>query len=233
MISPVVSFGSTYKVVSKASQFPDILKRHYGLEDLCNENNVPVQTTDYMSKSSGYSMTTTVTAPDAYDNLIETYMQSNGIKFKKYQTKELMDPKSIEKRIKSPEANMRIAKVNYDKLIQLAQTQSGNIPYCQNLYKKNDQIKEQNNFELRSADDITATTLYITPLSNVDDTVSYIKRFGAENLNPNSLFLDFSQRTSGFDHCMFFSMANAGMKEIPVYVDKNSFKIGKELGLLK
>lgn len=171
-----------------------------------------------------------------FDADIESILASYGVKFEKYDPNELLTPESIDKRIKKPESASRnsiIAYVNPDKLNELTKTQTqGNIDHCRNDY--NDYYKKETKRILETPSSITAPTMYIIPdmAGSVDDTVKYIKRYGSENLNPDSLLIDFSQRTDEPDHCLFFAMEDAGMKEIPVCVDPETYKIGKAIGLI-
>ena len=50
----------------------------------------------------------------------------------------------------------------------------------------------------------------------------------AQRLNKNQLFIDFS----GDDYCTYFALRDLGMKDIPVYMNKDSFLLANTLGIL-
>lgn len=179
-----------------------------------------------------YSVKTSIIAPDTKDNLVEAYLANKGVKFKKIDTKDLLDKSKIESRIKEPPKNMRLVKVDIEKLDKILNNQSNNIEYCGSDY--DNYYKDSVDLMIKSGDKIPATTLYINATGeSTDDTVDYIKKFGADRLNDDQLVLMFTQRTDDPDHCMFFGMKDLGMDKVPVYVNNDTYKIGNALGILK
>ena len=88
---------------------------------------------------------------------------------------------------------------------------------------------------LKKGDEFPTTSLYIsyqTGSGKVEDAVEYIKKWGVENLNAGQFFIGFGQRTNSPDHCVYFALRNAGMKNVPVYVDEATLKLGLALGIL-
>ena len=206
--------------------------------DFCADNGVDISSkTETVAKQNRFSIplsktTTTIIAPDSKDNLIETFLANKGIKFNKLDTKELLKKNSIESRIENAPKDMKLVHVDSKKLEELISNQDNNIEYCKSNY--DDYYKDCVNLMMKSGDKIPATTLYIMPTGeSADDTVNYIKTFGADRLNDNQISFMFNQRTDDPDHCTYFGMKDVGMDKIPVYVDKDSYKVGSALGLFK
>ena len=87
---------------------------------------------------------------------------------------------------------------------------------------------------LKSGNDIQTSTIYITSNgSQVEDTLDYISKYGADNLNKDQIIIDFAQRTSDPDHCVFFALKDAGFENIPVYVNDDTYKLANALGLIE
>lgn len=227
-----ISFGSTFRVISRGENLSNKLKNNYKFEDFAREKDISVRTEQNYDKN-GFSITTTVISPDNYDGLIENYCILNGIKYKKFDTAELLSLQSVKKRIKKAPKGHVVAFIDYDKLFKLSENQLSNIRYCKKIYDSYKDLKEQTDFNLKSGKQITPSTLYVNSLGNLDDTLNYIKKYGVNNLNTGSIYLDIAQKTSEPDHCMFEAMHQAGLNEIPVYVNKYSYKLCQTLGILK
>ena len=232
MISPV-SFGSTYKLQPINDDAK--LKGYQQTMTYCEKNHISnkEEYTHQYNKQTGryyFALTSTIVAPDDRDANIEKILNNYGINFYKIDTKEITKPLKIESRIAPPQEGYKLVKVNSEKLDKYLTEQMGNFEHCENDYNK--YYKEDTNFMLKSGDVIVAPTLYITPASDKKSLTDYINVFGANNLNPNSIYFDLSQRSDYPDHCMFFAMKDTGMKNIPVYLNQDSYDIAKELGLL-
>ena len=230
-----ISFGGTFKIRGNAQNYI----REYELSNFCEKNDL-----DYVSQIEdmnparsyfdipSYDIYTTIIAPDNKDALVETYLANQGINFKKLETKDLLNKSKIESRIKAAPKNMKLVKIDAEKLNKILRNQSNNIEYCENDY--NNYYKESVDLLIKSGDRIPATTLYINPTGeSVADSLDYIKKFGADRINEDQFMLMFNQSTDDPDHCMYFAMKDLGMDKIPVYVNNDTYKIGSALGLLK
>ncbi len=228
----IVSFGSTYKVSNQNN------KNFVGFQQLCVDKRmnegVAVDFKDSMSSKPpyNYSVTYTMVAPDDMDNEIETYCANNGIQFTKLTNKELLSPSRIDSSIAAPEKDYKLVKINAKKVEELAKTQETNLEHCEKDYKQ--YYDKQVDFMLKSGNDIQTSTLYINPNgSQVEDTLDYISKYGADNLNKDQIIIDFAQRTSDPDHCVFFALKDAGFENIPVYVNDDTYKLANALGLIE
>lgn len=234
MISPV-SFGSTYKLTMPA---PSCASQNEILHAQCYSEKYPIETVHSYVKDPNkpegiiFAVKATVVVPDEEDIFFENFCVHRGISFKRYNTEDFMTESSIKSRVWEPlREDMRKVYVSPDSIYNLIKTQNGNIKHCESDYRT--YYKKKLDFMLKSGNEIPASTLYLTPISGKKEMLDYINVFGAENINPESLMVDFSKRTSEPDHLMFFAMADAGLTEIPVYVDDDSYEIGKALGILK
>lgn len=228
MIS-AVSFGSTYKINQSLYSSVNQQRNLDELMDKCDRSNY--QYSEDLYRTNKTERKATIVVPDAHDRDIESICNNLGIPFRKLTTEKLTSPAEIDSRIADAPKGMRKAKVDPDKLFELIQQQTNNnIDHCELNYKKF--FKDKTDFMIKSGDKIPATTLYISPYNGKDNMVQYIDRFGVENLNPDMMSIDFSQRTIDPDHCMFFAMIDAGLTEIPVYVNDESYETGKALGVL-
>lgn len=232
MISPV-SFGSTYKLQpinddAKAKGYQQVMS-------YCDKNHISnkEEYTHQYNKQSGlyyFALTSTIVAPDNKDEKIEKILNNYGINFYKLDSKEITKPLKIESRIAPPQEGYKLAKVNSERISEYLKEQNGNFEHCEKDYNKF--YKEDTDFMLKSGDVIIAPTLYITPSDNKDALTEYVNVFGSDNLNPGAVFFDLGQRSDYPDHCMYFAFKDAGMKNIPVYLDKDSYDVAKVLGLL-
>jgi len=229
-----VSFGSTFKItkLKDYSQFGDMV-------NFCDENNYNLRYKNEVRevKRNGFTriennMSNTIIAPDSQDKLIEAFLSNKGIKFKKLNTKELLKKSGVESRIEDAPKDMKLVKVDAQKLEDFIANQDTNIMYCKDNYEKYYKSNVRN--ILKSGDKISATTLMIYPTGEtVDDAVNYIEKFGADCLNHNQLSVMFIQKTEEPDQCMYFGLKKLGMDKIPMYADKNSYKLGNALGLFE
>jgi len=234
MISPV-SFTSTYRANNKDNFSHEYLQfRQYAAE----RENLDGVTVGFEDKNEtsypyNYSSTTTMVVPDTMDKLVEIFCRARGINVSKYKTEDLINPKTIAKRIKPAKRGMQKVNVNVEKLEDLIQNQKGNFNYCENIYENENYFSRKIDYMLKNGNPIQTSTLYITPSSSVKDTVNYINRFGANNLNEGQLFFDFNQTTDDPDHCMYFALRDLGMKNVPVYVNPDTYAIGNALGIFE
>jgi len=229
-----VSFGSTYKI-DTTKNF-----QHQGdIIDFCDKNNVDYGIkTEAQERFNGFrynntsKTTATILAPDSKDGLIEAYLANKGIKFDKLNTADLMKKSSINSRIQNPPKYMKLVEVNTEKLEELLSNQDTNIEHCKKDY--DNYYKDSVENLIKSGDKLSATSLHIIPTGeSAEDTVNYVKTFGADRLNDGQLSIIFNQRTDDPDHCMYFGLKDLGFDKVPVYVDKETFEIGKALELFK
>lgn len=233
MISKI-SFGSTYKVSSKDNDFNSFLDYKNFAFDKTLENKGYLEQKDRLESKYPYEyvVDTTFVAPNSLDDSIEMFCANKGIKYTKFSPS--MTPEGIAYRIDAPTGWMQKSRVNVAGLEKLLQRQSSNIDCCEEDY--NDYFKKDVDIMLKKGDKLPATTFVIRNQSGAgttEDAVNYIKRFGADRLNDNQLFIGFDQRTDDPDHCVFFALRDLGMQDIPVYVDADTQKIGVALGILK
>lgn len=231
-----ISFGSTYKVSSLNNGYEKCLDFQSQAQRFCDRYYDSACSTKYTANKSdipysvSYMTDTTLVVPDNIDNKVELYCANHGIQYRKYDTAFLTDPKLVKLRIKHPERNLRQTNVNVDKLEKLISNQHTNLSHCESDYNK--YYKPTVDFMIKSADEIPASVLSILPTDfMMSDTIRYIQRYGAENLNPGQLMVDFTQAADAPDHCVYFALRDMGLKNVPVYVDDNTFKIGSALGI--
>ena len=189
----------------------------------------------YRNTNTGETKYTTIAVvPDKENQTIESYCLQNGIKFSKFKGDDefpAISVRGVYDKIKAPEKNKVIAFVHTKKLEELTKNQFTNIDHCASDYARHyykdvkRMMTEDNEFPL--------TSLYITPnCMNKEELIEYIDRFGANNLNDEELFIDFSQRTNNPDHCTYFALNNIGLEYVLFYVDNDTYEIGEKLGIL-
>ncbi|MBQ9246148.1 hypothetical protein IJ182_07775 [bacterium] len=220
MITPI-SFGSTYKVAS-GSTFP--LKQQLSYDELkryCdNKWYTYNEKTTYNLKQqygvSTYKVDSTIVIPDKEDIALETFCANKGISFNKFERSQIMKPEQISSRIQPAPFGYKKAIIDADKLTDALATVQ-NIDYKTTQKRYETKGKKENDYMLNSADPIPASTLKIIKPED----------------NKDSVKIEFVQQTEAPDDCMYFAMKDAGMKDIPVYMDNNSYKIANKLGILK
>lgn len=231
-----ISFGSTYKVSAAGK---DSIQQRQGYSDFvefCDKNQFQYsEDINTRLNKPDYNLTCTTQAtlvvPDRFDKMIDTFLVSNGIQFKRYVTNSLMQPRTINHRTQPAPKNMHTAYVNVRKLEQMLEQQDSNFEHCKSDYNK--YYRDKLDFMLKSGDDIPASSLYITSMTGTNDALDYIEHFGKENLNQDSISFCLSQKTNAPDHCMYFAMKDAGMAAVPVYVDDNTYRLGLAMDLFE
>lgn len=181
--------------------------------------------------SFNYRAEQTLIVPDYMNIDVETFCANNGISYKKYETQDLLNPKTIKYRIAQAPKGYRKVEVDAEKLEKLARNQNTNLDHCRSDYYKN--YSESVDTMLRSGDEISTTTLSIYDPSGNEDLKRYVDTFGVERLNEEQIFVTFNQTTNKPDHCAFFAFEDMGMSKIPVYVDSKTYEAGTILGLFK
>ena len=224
-----VSFTGIYNVSTRNNKYPEFSKFQEFAMDKTEQRNVRLSYQEQYADS--WQAAYTLTTPDKMDNEVESFCLANGINFKKTSIKDVTSPSAIEKRIETPKEGYSLVKVNAKKLEEFVENQISNIPHCKESYEN--YYKKTTQGMIESEDSLPASTLYIHSFEKHNkDLMEYIDRFGAENLNTDSVFVDFGQKTNTPDHCMYFALKNLGMNEIPVYVDADTKKAAEALGLL-
>jgi len=229
-----ISFGSTYKVLSQNNSIDKFceFQGYASAQDYSDGVYTDLKVKADEKYPGRFNAAFTLVAPNSMDDEIEIFCANRGINFKKLNTESLLEPQAVLERIKEAPEGMIKVEVDSDKLIELMENQNQNIDYCHDVYHAyfEDDIDKM----LKVGNKIPATTFYITSMgTDVEDTLEYINRFGADNLNDNQLFFAFSQRTNKPDHCLFFALKEMGINNIPVYVNEDTFRIASELGILK
>lgn len=233
MISKI-SFGSTYKVSdvnNRKGKFEGFQLYAMNKEFTSGAKTQVISHLDKKSPS-GCITTCTMVAPDSIDSDIEAYCATNGIKYKKLKKSYLLSEELIEKRIKEAPRGFRKENIKCEKLEHLIGKKNNNIV---SLYKDWKQSYGKNlDFKLLTGDDFYATTLQIKPTkSSVKEMVGNIEKSGTDKFDINQLSINFNKKTSEDDNFAYFTLRNAGFKKIPVYVDDNTYKIGKALNLFE
>ena len=224
-----VSFGSTYKISSLNNRPFEYNKFHLFALKQCDVTKTDIHRDTYNFEPIS---TCTVVVPNEKDCDVEEYCQRSGIKYTKHTFNDLLNPANITKRIKQPKDNKIIAYADIDKLEQFAANQDSNLRACEKDYYE--KYMDSVDYIIKSGDEIPATTLCITPKNNFnrENAISFIKNYGTSKL-PCMAEMDFLQETDTPSHCMITAFKNLGMRNIPLYVDKNTYQIGQILGLFK
>lgn len=230
MISPV-SFSGTFKVSNKVQKSFDFFMDYALLQE--NKEGVQVKLHDSMNSKSPYNYKAQLSliVPDSMDADVEMYCLSRGIKFKKYETADLLNIEKIQSRVLDAPEGFKKVYVDTEKLEELAENQESNLEHCRNDYNK--YYKQNAEFMLRDGGKISVPELKITPLYNsgTDGLVRYIETYGIENLNKGQIMLSLHRSTDEPDYCLYFALKDLGMKKIPVYADDETYKAGSALGL--
>lgn len=228
-----ISFGSAYKVSSRNNGFDKFwdFQRFAGEKEV--KNGVQTSFKDsFTIKTKQYDAVQTLLVPDSMDSEVEIFCANRGIQFDKINTKEAIQPQAVLERIEQAPKGMRKVKVDIKKLMGLAKNQEQNIAHCEKDYYT--YYYDKVDFMLKSGDEIPATTLWINPIGeSLEDTLRYIDIFGADRLNDKQLMVEFNQTTDDPDHCVAFALKNLGIKEVPMYVDNDTYQLANALGILK
>jgi len=231
MISPV-SFLGTYKVnnqnpekFSKFQKYALDKELEDGVKTSLKDEIIPKG--DFLNFD--YRAEQTLIVPDYMDYDVETFCANNGIKYKKYDTKDILNPNSVMSRIAEAPQGYKTVKINAKKLEELAEKQNSNLDYCK--YDYEEYYMDKIDTMLRNCKKIPATTLVINNLSGNEDLKDYINNYGIEYLHNGQLLTCFNQKTDNPDHCIYFALKDMGVEDIPVYVDKESYEAGRLLGL--
>ncbi|MBO5948622.1 hypothetical protein J6Q66_07290 [bacterium] len=227
MIS-AVSFGSTYKINHPFTTLTSKkMDATYDLLDKCEQRRI--RTSETMKTDS---MSVTIVSPDCLDSYIETLCANRGIEFKKITNDELMDKDMILSRVQKAPEKMIKAKINAEKFEKLvSQHPESNIKYCQKEYDR--YFEDATNFMLKKGSKFPATTMYITTSMDKEDAILYKQMNGVENFNKNSIQFNFAQRTNDPDHCVYFAMKEAGIKNIPVYMSQDTYDLAKAFEIIE
>lgn len=234
MISSI-SFKGTYKVNNENMDAFYKFQKYAGSKEF--EDGVSTKFRDKINKRGingcyDYFAEQTLIVPDSMDNEVETFCANNGIKYTKYETKDLLNPQTIDERIEYPPVGYRKVEVDTEKLEKLIQNQQNNIDHCQSDYNKYYKDKVEN--MLRDGSSFPATTLTIYPrFGSIDDLKHYVDNYGPDRLNENQVIIDFNQETDNPDHCVYFALRDMGLNKVPVYVDDATYEAGSALGLFK
>lgn len=227
MIS-AVSFGSTYKINHPfATLNSKKMDATYDLLDKCEQRRI--RTSETMKTDS---MSVTIVSPDSLDSYIETLCANRGIDYKKITNDELMDKDMLLSRVQKAPEKMIKAKINAKKFEKITSKHpESNIKYCEKEYDR--YFEDSTNFMLKKGSKFPATTLYISSPMEKEDILFYAKVNGPENFNKDSLQFNFAQRTNDPDHCVYFALKEAGIKNIPVYMSQDTYDLAKILELIE
>ncbi len=213
-----VSFGSTYKV--NLSENKGNITNYYSVMDYCDTMDVPHQQSFTRSFEESSN---TIIAPDKMDKYLETYMINKGINFHKLDSERLMNPIFIKSRVKSAPKGKYKVDLDVERFEELIKRTESNYEHCKSNY--DNYYKETLDTAIKSGNMIPAVTMSLIPI--ISDMPDFIKRYGTELIDENMLSVDFNMSEFTEDSSMYFAMKDAGMKKIPVYVDKDTFKLGE------
>jgi len=254
MIKPI-SFGSTYKAYITKNDVQNGIYSHSSLTDYLEDENIPYSqsfidakrtptysdpfkvdtSSQFIPGISDYAVSKyTIVAPDEKDSDIETILANRGIKYEKISSNRVLSPESISNRILPPEDGYVLAFINSEKLEKLIENQDSNFEHTKSDY--DNYYKPKTDFVLKSGDEISPQTLYIKYLdddSTPESLKEYVKRFGTDNLNSGSILISQQQRGVSTDINMYYGLKDLGFKNIPVYLDEDSFQNAQTLGLLE
>lgn len=230
-----ISFGSTFQIRHNDKN----LRPQGDIIEFCEDNEMSLYSrtkrvgkSDFLNGNATYETTTAIVSPDEKDNLVEAFLANKGITFNKLKTEDLMNLKSLENRVLGPQRNMKLVYVKSERLEQLASNQENNIDHCKKCY--DEYYKDNVDSILKSGYNFNATTMYITSSdADVEETIDYIKTFGADRLNKGQLSFILNHGIDDHDNYIYFGLKDAGMKTIPMYVDSNTYKLGKALELFE
>lgn len=232
--NPNIPFTSTYKVSNCNNSKDEFLK----FEDLCDnfegkDNSAVWFEEDISSKDLIWHKMYTLVVDDSKDSEVERYCANHGIKFSRYYKNQLSDIKQIQGRIKAPAGNLKLRKVNADRLFQVMRGQNTSIPEKKSGYKNGP--KQRTERMIESGLEIPTSYLSISNndyrLSN-DVALMNILENGLKGLKDNQISIDFIQLTNEPDDNMFYAFYDMGMKDIPLYMNKNTLEYAKALGIL-
>ena len=229
MISKI-SFGSKFTVDSNKNSRANFIKfQEYTLTRALEPDTKIKITTEQDNNhpecNRGYCM---LNVPNYMDNEVENYCKINGIEFS------VQTDNSLMRRIIRPNDGKRIVRINPRKLKKLINRHVSNIGHCERMYEK--YYEDETDKIVRSGMRFPTTTLYLKYINDsgtVEDFKDYISKYGKSGLNRDSLIVDFDQRTTEPDHCIYFALRDLGVKNIPVYVNDETYEIGHALGLFK
>lgn len=233
-----ISFGSTYKVKTSTKIASQTVAFHkfedYCLKKASTNHNFQTKYEVEAQKEPPYreACVRTLIVPQYLDGDVEAYCKQNGIRFEKTFAHELLNCNAVSKRIeKAPEGFIKVNIEPY-KLLELTETQKGNIKYCKNDYYNffDDEIE----FAILSGDEFPTTTLRIEAdkISN-KELQEHLEAFGKNSLDEDMIRIDFVRKRAFPDIGVFFALRNIGMDKVPVYMDKNTFMIASALDLIK
>lgn len=228
-----ISFGSTYVVKNihpeKFSKFQSMA--HFEEDVNPDKTQFFIESKLEDKKRLLFSTKGTLVAPDNRDSSIESYCAIHGIQYTKHETKDLMNPESIKSRIAEPPKGMKLVEINSKKLEELSRRQDSNLLHCNIDY--DNYFKNKLETILKKGDNISVSTLYLTPNGSSDeDFIKYVESWGPDLLNSNQLFICLAQNTDEPDQCMYFALKELGMNKIPVYVNEQTHVLCEKLGLL-
>ena len=226
MISSV-SFGSTYKINQPfATTSSKQIDKTYDLLDKCEQRRIRTSET-----VKADSLAVTVVSPDCLDSYVETLCANRGIQFNKITNDELMNKEAIISRVQKAPENMVKTTIDTEKFEKLVSRHSeSNIRYCEKEYGR--YFEDKTDFMLKKGSKFPTTTLFITSSMSNEAAKDYADAYGADNFNPNSLQFNFTQRTNDPDHCIYFALKDAGIKNVPVYMTQESYELAETLGIL-
>jgi hypothetical protein len=222
-----ISFSGVYKIKSTENDACDFLKFQNFATQKQDNGEAKLKIENDVKHKYPYTYTSQITMqiPDFNDDEFEAYLTNNGIKFKKIvqNTDEIIE--KLKSKVADPPENYKKVYVNHKKLENLIENQETNIEACEINY--NDYSHQNGDIVLSPHKTIPATKMNIYAYGmKLDD----IKKLDKNNLPQNNFLIDFSQEDS--DYFTYFMFRNAGMENVPIYVNNETYEIANALGII-
>lgn len=175
----------------------------------------------------------TIFSPDEKDAALKSYMKTNGINYEQL-SPEMVTPEGIKERIKPAGFGHTLVYVDSEKIEELLKIQrDSNFQQAKKDYDR--LFKGKSQLVLRSREEIEPPVLYVNCNAYDGDPAtlkSYIDSFGMESLGPSMIGFWQIQEGKDRDINMYYAMKDLGMKDIPVYLDRQSLENAQMLGLI-
>lgn len=229
---PSISFGSTYKVNNIVNNKENFEKfETFAFRQRVN-HGAESKTKKHTASEFPYipSSECTLAIHDRYDYIVDSYLENRGIKFKKMPTEDVLNPQTICSRTKKPKKGMFQVPINTDRLKRLCDLNFSNYSLSERDYY--DYYESDVEFMLRSGDEYPATTIHIKGKQSTEKELENIKKFGPYLLEPGHFYIELTKKADDYDHLVLFALRDMGVKNVPVYVDKDTYKIADALGII-
>ena len=233
MISKI-SFGSTYRACTCLIS-PEKLNEFREFAISLRENNrdtVEFGDCGKLHRIPKCNDSCILVVPDEMDEKVDDFCNKNNIKPDKCDTELYTIPDVILARIKNPPKGMRKVKVNSEELQKLTEKQRNNFKALKMLYDT--RYKSKMKFLIESGMPISASTLKLELIDkDIQDNFEQSGGISIDNLPSRALYAKLNSLTKDdIEQYMYFAMQDFGIKEVPMYVNDETYKIANALGIL-